>query len=698
MPFLDTLRTNLLFRFYTFSVIDFIDIALVTISFYVLFLLIRRSQAALLLRGLLVLALLLLITTLILPLPTFDLLVWVGILAILIATPVTLQPELRRLLERIGRRVGWRLSGREDIAERVIPPLLRATENLSSTHTGALIVLEGSVSLQEVMRTGVAVDGRVTAELLQTIFFDKTPLHDGAAVVRGDKVLAAGCVLPLTERALATRRRLGTRHRAAVGMSENSDALIIVVSEETGTISVAQSGKLERPLDSSTLRQRLADFYARTDTSPSGGWLGGWRPHWHRPTLRQLLTNLAYLALSFLLALVAATVVRTQTDPIVQRQIEGVPLRITNLSPDTTLMEPPPPTVSINIQTTESVFPTLGSESFQASVEVDPAIEGLHSYPVNVSTSAERVYVVGPVPAEVAMEVAPVISRTLPIVVRLTNLEEMSQAYEVRGDPIVTPEEALISGPAPLVGQVQRVQATVSMANATTTVRDIRPLQALDVEGRVVDGVTVEPEQAQVQVLVRRRSDARDVGIRAVTTGAPPDGYWLSGLSVIPAGVTVRGDPDVIAAMDSYVDTLPVDLSDAVGELRVQVPLAIPADVQAVDSTGNAVNNVTVIAQIAARRGDLLLSRPVQIINVRGDLQFEVSPAEVELLLSGPLPTLNEIAATPELVSVTIDASTLLEDQQEVTPTITVPEGVVVQSIENTVVVTAVPPETPAAP
>jgi YbbR domain-containing protein len=231
--------------------------------------------------------------------------------------------------------------------------------------------------------------------------------------------------------------------------------------------------------------------------------------------------------------------------------------------------------------------------------------------------------------------------------------------------------------------------ADISVANATTTVRDLRPLAAYDENGEEVAGLTIEPAETDVTVVVRRRINARDVGVRAVTTGSPPDGYWLSGLTVDPSSVTIEGSPSTLADMGSFVDTVGIDLSEATGETAAEVPLDIPGDVQALDSAGNAITNVTVVAQVAARSGDLLTERAVEIVNDRGTMSIQLDPQNVELLLSGPLPTLNAIEQQPELVRVVVDALQLTPGRTtEVTPEVIAPADVRAQLVDTSVVVT----------
>ena len=175
--------------------------------------------------------------------------------------PIVFQPELRRALEHLGQ--GKFLTSATNLnyeARSIVDELVKVTKSLSSTKTGALIVIERDMRLNDISSTGVPVAGFVTSELLSNIFIKNTPLHDGAVVIRGNRVIAAACLLPLTEsRDLSTE--LGTRHRSAIGLSEQCDALIIIVSEETGTISVAENGHIMRHLDADTLKAVLRPLY-----------------------------------------------------------------------------------------------------------------------------------------------------------------------------------------------------------------------------------------------------------------------------------------------------------------------------------------------------------------------------------------------------------------------------------------------------
>ena len=248
-----------------------VDVLLVALIFYGILRLFQGTQAVSLLRGILVVALVATIAAS--RLTAFNWLVRAMLPMILVAIPVIFQPELRRALERLGRTgmiIGR--TGRENVAQQVIFETVIAVESLAHERTGALIVMEGETGLEEYIETGERVDAKVSARLLTTIFFPGTPLHDGAVIVRGDQIVAAGCVLPLTARTLADSS-LGTRHRAAAGITEQNDALAIVVSEETGIISVARNGRIVRRLDGQRLRRVIEGFYRprRLFTGAPGG-------------------------------------------------------------------------------------------------------------------------------------------------------------------------------------------------------------------------------------------------------------------------------------------------------------------------------------------------------------------------------------------------------------------------------------------
>jgi diadenylate cyclase len=230
---------------------DVVDVAATSVLIYYLLLLIRGTRAVQILTGVLVLIALLGVASLLhlLLLGTILRLIVVGAAVTL---PIVFQPELRRALEQLGRGGFFRSHALEATVNRpddkAMATLARAAFLLSRNKYGGLIVIEQQTGLKEFAESGTVLNALLSAELLLALFVPRSPLHDGAAIVRENIVEAAGCLLPLAERSLA-ERRVGTRHRAALGISEQTDAVVIVISEETGAISVARDGKLSRPIE-----------------------------------------------------------------------------------------------------------------------------------------------------------------------------------------------------------------------------------------------------------------------------------------------------------------------------------------------------------------------------------------------------------------------------------------------------------------
>lgn len=246
-----------------FQLRDLVDILIVTAIFWGLLFLVRGTRAMALMRGVLLLAIAVVLASNFFSLTAFNWLIRNTLPALLVAVPVIFQPELRRALERLGRGGGLiSLPSAEAEGIKASRHIAAAAQLLSERKHGALIVLERETGLQEYVDTGVPIDGEVSAELLLTIFQPNTALHDGAAIIRGDRIVAAACIMPLAETS-RVRRGLGLRHRAAVGITEQSDALATIVSEETGTISLARYGRLVSNLDEPRLRELLRSSYRR---------------------------------------------------------------------------------------------------------------------------------------------------------------------------------------------------------------------------------------------------------------------------------------------------------------------------------------------------------------------------------------------------------------------------------------------------
>lgn len=264
---INDLINNLVFTFERLDWLGVLDLLLVTAIFFIILRWLRDTQAQVLLRGVFLLIALIGLLTSLEVLPAFSWLVRTTLPALLLAIPVIFAPEIRRALERLGRAGsildGGRTTSKTEIQDS-ISAIVSASARLADRRHGALVVMQRLDNLDQYVQTGVRIDSRLTAELLLQVFYPNTPLHDGAVIVSGARMVAAACVLPLSSSGVLSRtpdRQMGLRHRAALGISEVSDAIAVVVSEETGSISVVHAGRMIRRLDSQRLENILRALY-----------------------------------------------------------------------------------------------------------------------------------------------------------------------------------------------------------------------------------------------------------------------------------------------------------------------------------------------------------------------------------------------------------------------------------------------------
>jgi diadenylate cyclase len=277
---------NLLLILQRLNWVSILDIGLVTLMFYVVLIQFRGTQAGTVLRGVVILLAIVALLTNVTQLPAFSYILRTILPALLFTVPVIFAPEIRRTLELVGRADFLRRSAPALDIPVYLQTVVTAAGRLSERHHGALIVIERDVGLEDFASTGVRLDSESSTELLLQIFYPNTPLHDGAVIFRGGHILAAGCVVPLSssESATPADRRMGLRHRAAIGISEVSDAVAVVVSEETGIISVAHNGRMIRRLDPVRLQNILAAFTRGTRQPAAFPWQTWFRHRVEKPT------------------------------------------------------------------------------------------------------------------------------------------------------------------------------------------------------------------------------------------------------------------------------------------------------------------------------------------------------------------------------------------------------------------------------
>ena len=263
------LLSEIVFLTQRFNWLSLLDIFLVSIIFYAILMVLRGTQAQTLLRGVIFIVILISLLTTLADLPAFSWLVSNTLPALLFAIPVIFMPELRRALERLGRAGSSTLFFEHEktdleVVRGMIKSVVSAASRLAVFRQGALIILQRRDNLREYEETGVKIGAEVSAELLLQIFYPNTPLHDGAAIITGNRISAASCVMPLSSSGVlnsSPERQMGLRHRAALGISEATDAIAVVVAEETGSISLAHRGRILRRISADKLENVLMAFY-----------------------------------------------------------------------------------------------------------------------------------------------------------------------------------------------------------------------------------------------------------------------------------------------------------------------------------------------------------------------------------------------------------------------------------------------------
>lgn len=280
---------NIIYIYGRLNWLSTLDILLVTLIFFAILYSVRDTQAMVLLRGMIILVVALIFLTTIFELPAFSWFIQNALPALLLAIPVIFAPEIRRALERLGRAgtitlpfITRQNPMPEEDMSKMIHSITEAAARLSARQHGALIVIQREDNLDQYVETGVQMRANVSPELLLQIFYPDTPLHDGAVIIAEGRVIAAACVMPLSASGVLNRtpeRQMGLRHRAALGISEVSDAVSVVVSEESGSIAISHAGRMIRRIDPARLENILAAFFRLDNTTPQRVWMKRYFPN-----------------------------------------------------------------------------------------------------------------------------------------------------------------------------------------------------------------------------------------------------------------------------------------------------------------------------------------------------------------------------------------------------------------------------------
>ena len=499
----------------------------------------------------------------------------------------------------------------------------------------------------------------------------------------------------------------GTRHRAALGISEQSDSLALVVSEENGYISVAQNGRLNRDLDATELRDTLYRFYIPLQASSSGlrGLLtarlsisGRNGKMTRRTRVAQILRYVATAVLAVLLAVATWLLVAEQVNPAKTEVMTDIPLRLSNQDKELLLVSNLPTMVSAVVQAPQDLMANLSAQSFRANADLSGLSADVHRVPVDVRANDERVRVVSVDPTAIDVELQLKATRPMTVAVVVSDRDTLPFSYEINGNPSTQPSQVTVTGPADVMDNLARAEVVLPLRGARSTVQEDRTVLFKDAQGQTLTGLTADPETVQVTVPISQSFNTRDAAVHVVITGTVAPGYWISNIAVDPNTVTLLGPQAILEQIGGFVDTIPVDVSGAAGDILRRVPLAPPAKVSALNQRGVSEASVETRITIVPQLGNLRLTVPVELNGAQPTDTVSKSPASVDVLLSGPLPVLNQINADPKLVRVVVDVTDLGSGTYDVTPTLIVPESLKATVVPGTVQIRLVRPETTLTP
>ncbi len=415
--------------------------------------------------------------------------------------------------------------------------------------------------------------------------------------------------------------------------------------------------------------------------------------------LRKFARSLPTLLLAFALALAVWISAVTSTDPLQERTYPGpVDIEIIGQNPALVLTGDVPEMAEVTLQAPSSIWDRIINEQVpvRAILDLSGLQAGGHQVPLQVQVGISPVEIVKWVPEEVSLRLERLSSVTLPI--NIVKRGSLPVGYQA-GSPMLEMDTATISGPLDQVARVQEVRAVVDISSVVASFQRTLPLQAVDASGSVVEGLTISPTHVTFSVEVTQLGGYRNVVVKAVLLGQVASGYRVTNISVYPAAVTVfSADPQLVAALPGYVETLPVDLTGARDDIITPMQLSLPQGVVLVGE-----QNVEVQVGIASIEGSIKLTdRPVEIIGVSNDMEVVISPASVDVLLSGPLPLLDTLPLRN--VRVTIDMTEKGPGTYQVEPKVETgqPEIRVDSILPGTVEVTLIakgrPSPTPRSP
>lgn len=655
---------------------DLIDILLVATVLFIVFQALEQTRAMQLLRGVVILAILGVALLLILPFNTFGLLVRIVLIAGIIALPLLFQDELRRALIGLGQfGQGRRYYSSFD---RFKATIIHTVDMAAQRKEGVLIVLEGQTPLTDVIKTGIAVKAeQLSPELLKSIFNPQSPLHDGAVILRNDQLIAAGCILPVftgyTEEA-----HLGTRHRAALGISgEYPDALVVLVSEETGRFSVAKSGRLFRRLSTERLGKWLDRFRNQMEGERPSRWT------WLRGSgIKSTVTN---LLLSIFIAFIAWLSVIYTTNPPQVKTIANVPLETIGPNTGLVVLSEIPDSVNVQVQSSTDRLSRIDASNIRAELNMSDLPAGLNQIPVEVNLSEQGVQLLSLDPSTIDLTLEPLMKREYSPRVSITDPEDLLPGY-VLGKIIHSPNVVTVHGPENLVAEVVAVRGELALDGRVNDFQESVPVIPIDREGEPVVGVNSSPQRVLASVPIERTSSTVQVSVIAdVDQGSIDQDYEIDQVQVNPPIVSITGSQNDLNELGNYIETEPIDLSGVQSEFSAVVPLVLPEGIVALGDRGQSVTGVEVRIDLSPKTDFQLLEKTIVQRGLDPSSQVEFLPEKVTVLSIGPKPLLDQIRDDSSLIVVYVDLNDLSPGTYYLPLEIEAPNAVDVQTFPSEV-------------
>jgi len=394
---------------------------------------------------------------------------------------------------------------------------------------------------------------------------------------------------------------------------------------------------------------------------------------------RAFLENLGLGVLALILAfLVWIGAIFQENPPTTQILADSIPIEIINRPQGLIVRNQSASYVRVQVRGHQDSLGRLTPRSFRATADLEGLAEGLHEVPINIEQSDKSITIVEYEPPAISLTLDRQIELEFAVQVHVMDEESVPLGYSY-GSPVVNPDFVIVSGPKTLVDQVAEASVNIWLQGAKSTVEKKLPPKLLDSQGRPVGNLTPDPAFVTIQVPIEQELGFRDVTVRADIVGTPASGYWISNILVQPPTVTVFGLPSTLEKMGGFLKTAPIDITDAKADLVKRVPLNLPAGVSLLSEEGQ--QGVQIEVQISAIVGGQTIQRQIEKRALSLGLKASISPAVADVILSGPLPVLQEL--TPKDVQVVVDLFGLSVGTHKVTPQVgLVPEGL---EVVNTV-------------